>query len=155
MTPTKASLLVTYICAGLYLGLLSESGIAERMRLEKELQNLNAEVERLVVENQGLEEKERRLKNDVYALEQEARKYYLLSETAHVLKFEESISQSPEKPKVIPAATFRTAGLSGEWKEPPLFLLRFFFISFSVFLILGVYFKLKRLQPMSNHKRLN
>ncbi|MCW7490078.1 FtsB family cell division protein [Leptospira meyeri] len=154
MTPTKASLLVTYICAGLYLGLLSESGIAERMRLEKELQNLNAEVERLVVENQGLEEKERRLKNDAYALEQEARKYYLLSETAHVLKFEESISHAAEKPKVLPAS-LRTAGLSGEWKEPPLFLLRFFFISFSVFLILGVYFKLKRLQPMSNHKRLN
>ncbi|PJZ82503.1 FtsB family cell division protein [Leptospira meyeri] len=154
MTPTKASLLVTYICAGLYLGLLSESGIAERMRLEKELQNLNAEVERLVVENQGLEEKERRLKNDAYALEQEARKYYLLSETAHVLKFEESISLAPEKPKVLPAS-LRTASLSGEWKEPPLFLLRFFFISFSVFLILGVYFKLKRLQPMSNHKRLN
>lgn len=154
MTPTKASLLVTYICAGLYLGLLSESGIAERMRLEKELQNLDAEVERLVVENQGLEEKERRLKNDAYALEQEARKYYLLSETAHVLKFEESISLAPEKPKVLPAS-LRTASLSGEWKEPPLFLLRFFFISFSVFLILGVYFKLKRLQPMSNHKRLN
>ncbi|TGL90518.1 septum formation initiator [Leptospira congkakensis] len=154
MTPSKASLLVTYICAGLYLGLLSESGIAERMRLEKELQNLNAEVERLVVENQGLEEKERRLKNDAYALEQEARKYYLLSETAHVLKFEESISRTAEKPKVLPA-TLRTAGLSADWKEPPLFLLRFFFISFSVFLILGVYFKLKRLQPMSNHKRLN
>ncbi|MCG6144616.1 septum formation initiator family protein [Leptospira bandrabouensis] len=154
MTPTRASLLVTYICAGLYLGLLSESGIAERMRLEKELSNLNAEVERLVVENQGLEEKERRLKNDVYALEQEARKYYLLSETAHVLKFEETHSPGKEKPKVIPT-NLRTAGLSGEWKEPPLFLLRFFFISFSVFLVLGVYFKLKRLQPMSNHKRLN
>ncbi|TGL37402.1 FtsB family cell division protein [Leptospira perdikensis] len=154
MTPSKASLLVTYICAGLYLGLLSESGIAERMRLEKELQNLNAEVERLVVENQGLEEKERRLKNDAYALEQEARKYYLLSETAHVLKFEESISHTTEKPKVLPA-TLHTAGLSADWKEPPLFLLRFFFISFSVFLILGVYFKLKRLQPMSNDKRLN
>ncbi|PJZ45213.1 FtsB family cell division protein [Leptospira brenneri] len=155
MTPTKASLLVTYICAGLYLGLLSESGIAERMRLEKELQNLNAEVERLVVENQGLEEKERRLKNDAYALEQEARKYYLLSETAHVLKFEEMPS-SPvsQKSKTLPAG-LRTAGLSGEWKEPPLFLLRFFFISFSVFLILGVYFKLKRLHPMSNDKRLN
>ncbi|EMJ86420.1 FtsB family cell division protein [Leptospira meyeri] len=154
MTPTKASLLVMYICAGLYLGLLSESGIAERMRLEKELQNLNAEVERLVVENQGLEEKERRLKNDAYALEQEARKYYLLSETAHVLKFEEMPSPLTQKTKALPAS-LHTAGLGGEWKEPPLFLLRFFFISFSVFLILGVYFKLKRLQPMSNHKRLN
>ncbi|EMY60957.1 FtsB family cell division protein [Leptospira terpstrae] len=154
MTPTKASLLVTYICAGLYLGLLSESGIAERMRLEKELQSLNAEVERLVVENQGLEEKERRLKNDAYALEQEARKYYLLSETAHVLKFEEMPSLSTQKSKALPSP-IRTAGLGGEWKEPPLFLLRFFFISFSVFLILGVYFKLKRLPHTSKQERLN
>ncbi|TGM80666.1 FtsB family cell division protein [Leptospira bouyouniensis] len=154
MTATKASLLLTYVCACLYLGLLSESGVAERMRLEKELINLNAEVERLVVENQGLEEKERRLKNDAYALEQEARKYYLLSETAHVLKFEEFPESAAAKTKVLPTQ-LRAAGFGGEWKEPPLFLLRFFFISFSVFLILGVYYKLKRLPHTSNQKRLN
>ncbi|PJZ37162.1 septum formation initiator [Leptospira levettii] len=154
MTATKASLLLTYVCACLYLGLLSESGVAERMRLEKELMNLNAEVERLEVENQGLEEKERLLKNDAYALEQEARKYYLLSETAHVLKFEEFPEKTGAKPKALPTS-IREAGLGGEWKEPPLFLLRFFFISFSVFLILGVYYKLKRLPHTSNQKRLN
>lgn len=148
MTPFRAASIVTYLTALFFTVVLSDSGLAERLKLEKNLQKVSEEVERLVLENQSLEEKERRLKSDVYALEKEARKYYLLSENAHILKFA-APKELEEKSKISEAK------LSPEWKEPPLFLLRFFYIAFSVFLILGVYWKLKGLPSMSNPKRLN
>jgi hypothetical protein len=148
MTPFRAASIVAYLTALFFVAVLSESGLAERLKLQKELQQANQEVERLVLENQGLEEKERRLKSDAYALEKEARKYYLLSENAYVLKFE----QPKEADK---SGKLARAEIAPEWKEPPLFLIRFFYLAFSVFLVLGVYWKLKGLPSMSNPKRLN
>ncbi|MCZ8342901.1 MAG: septum formation initiator family protein [Leptospira sp.] len=148
MSPFRAASIVAYLSSLFFVAVLSESGLAERLRLEKELKQTNEEVDRLVLENQGLEEKERRLKSDAYALEKEARKYYLLSENAYVLKF--------ESPKEIEnSGKLARAELGPEWKEPPLFLIRFFYIAFSVFLVLAVYWKLKGLPSMSNGKRLN
>ncbi len=154
MTPLKAALSISYLCVLFYCLVLSTSGIAERQILEKEYLRISEEVERLSIENQVLEEKEKRLQNDEYALEQEARKYYLLSENAHVLKFEESKSLKEEEKKLpMPKAAGLEVNLS--LKEPPLFLLRFFYLTFSVFLCLGIYWKLKSLPPTSNPKRLN
>ncbi len=152
MTPLKASIAIAYVCSIFYCVVLSTSGLAERRLLEKEFIQISSEVERLSVENSVLEEREKRLQNDAYALEKEARKYYLLSESAHVLKFVEVKTQTVDSNHVPKAADIR---LDMSVKEPPLFLLRFFYLSFSVFLCLGVYFKLKRLPPMSKHKTLN
>ena len=152
MNPLKASLLIAYVCTIFYSVVLSTSGLAERRLLEKEFKQVSDEVERLAVENQVLEEREKRLQNDAYALEKEARKYYLLSENAHVLKFVEKKSQTVDTNHLPKAADLR---LNLSVKEPPLFLLRFFYFTFSVFLCLGVYFKLKSLPPQSKPKRLN
>jgi cell division protein FtsB len=152
MNPLKASLAIAYVCAIFYTVVLSTSGLAERRLLEKEFKQVNDEVERLSVENQVLEEREKRLQNDAYALEKEARKYYLLSENAHVLKFVEVKTQTIDSNHIPKAADLR---IHLSVKEPPLFLLRFFYLSFSVFLCLGVYFKLKSLPPTSKAKRLN
>jgi hypothetical protein len=152
MNPLKAALSIAYVCSIFYCVVLSTSGIAERRLLEREFQQIADEVERLAVENQVLEEREKRLQNDAYALEKEARKYYLLSENAHVLKFVERKTQTVDSNNIPKAADLR---INISVKEPSLFLLRFFYFSFSVFLCLGVYFKLKSLPPTSNPKRLN
>ncbi|MDF3820130.1 septum formation initiator family protein [Leptospira sp. 96542] len=149
MTPARASFVVFYLSALFYVFVLSGAGLAERMKLNKELDRVTGEVERLILENQGLEEKERRLKNDSYALEKEARKYYLLSENAYVLKFEDPILPVGEEKGRI-----QKANVQAELSVPPLSLIRFFYLSFSVFLVLGVYWKLKRLPHTSNSKRL-
>ncbi|GBF49094.1 septum formation initiator [Leptospira ryugenii] len=146
MKAGKASLLVGYLCTLFYAVVLSSSGLAEQRLLAKEHQKISEEVERLAIENQVLEEREKRLQNDSYALEKEARKYYLLSESSRVIKFVEAMSAkelSPSGPKAAQVS------LQMKMTEPPLFVLRFFYISFSVFLCLGVYFKLKSLPPQS------
>ncbi|BDA78882.1 hypothetical protein LPTSP3_g18120 [Leptospira kobayashii] len=153
MTPIKAALAICYLCTVFYCLVLSSSGMAERKALEKEFTKVAEEVERLAIENQVLEEKEKRLQNDSYALEKEARKYYLLSENAHVIKFEETKLAKDEA--VSKTAKLANLNSNLSLKEPPLFLLRFFYLSFSVFLCLGVYWKLKSLPPQSKGKRLN
>ncbi|MDZ4726752.1 MAG: septum formation initiator family protein [Leptospira sp.] len=153
MNPLKASLAIAYICSVFYCVVLSTSGLAERRLLELKFQQISEEVERLSVENLVLEEREKLLQNDAYALEKEARKYYLLSENAHVIKFVDEKSKLTSEFQKLPKTADLRINLS--LKEPPLFLLRFFYLAFSVFLCVGVYFKLKSLPPTSKPKRLN
>lgn len=72
-----------------YLFVFSGTGIVERKKLEAMELELDLEIEKLQTENKRLEEKEKLLRDDSYALEKEARKYYFLSEDAHVIKFQE------------------------------------------------------------------
>lgn len=128
-------------CMGLYFALLSKTGYIERERLEKKFLNLQAEVDKLSLENKALANKEFRLQNGEIAIETEGRKYYLLSEKAKILKF---VEPSKEKKKLLLAAYIPNNKATVETSTPPIEILRVFFLSFSVFLSIGVFFLLKK-----------
>ena len=86
-----------FIVIGLvYFIFLSHSGMLEQKFLESRINNIKLDIERLEVENRNLKEKYRIIKDDNVALEMEARKFYLLSENAYVIKFKESTVQQKE-----------------------------------------------------------
>ncbi len=121
-----------------YLVFLSDSGFVERASWEAEERALDSVLERLTIENLALEEKERMLKNDSYALEKEAKKYYFLSENAQVLKFQEPKS-------TLPKEEFQTKAKEPKEETSALPFYRAAFFTFQVFLWLGMVWKWKGL----------
>lgn len=89
-TRMKSMMFLFAFSALVYFVLLSKTGYLEKSLLKKRINNAVLEVERLQIENKNLLVKQTLLKNDESILAMEARKYYLLSENAHILKFKEA-----------------------------------------------------------------
>jgi len=128
----------------IYSVLLGANGIIERRTLEKRLNILREEVERLETENMNLEAKRKILREDENALAREARRYYLLSEDSKVLKFKEAVTnESSDRlfASGLPAANVKKK----ETKEdlPPLNMLKFFYIVGAGSILIGVFMKFK------------
>ncbi|MCE9499947.1 MAG: septum formation initiator family protein [Leptospira sp.] len=142
----KTIALLTFLMSGVYFCLLSRSGILEKSDLEARLRVLKLDVERLENENASLEAKHKLLKNDDVALAMEARKYYLLSENANVLKFRETAG----KPSAETVLASRFTNISPfkvkqiKSPVPPMSIFRFFYITAGIFICIGVFIKLKK-----------
>ena len=116
-----------------YFLFLGKTGWIEQRDLDLRIHKLQLEVERLHVENRNLNTKKNLLKNDSSILEMEARKYYLLSENAHVLKFREQETGKQQK-KLLAAGNlsfniFRTESKKEE--IPSILLYRILYVFFS------------------------
>ena len=127
-----------------YFLLLSKTGHLEQNQLKKRLELAKLEVERLQVENKNLLVKQTLLKNDESILAMEARKYYLLSENANILKFKEAGVSKKEKNVVsASSASFNIFQEKSKKDDFPLMMLyRFFYISVSLIAGIWVFFKL-------------
>jgi hypothetical protein len=129
----------------LYFALLGNSGVIERKSLEQRLENLKAEVERLETENRFLTERQRLLANDEKALASEARKFYLLSENAKVLKFRElkevDSGNSALYASGIPSNS--PVKLKSENQIPPIKILRVIYFLTAASILIGAFFKWK------------
>ncbi|PJZ68385.1 septum formation initiator [Leptospira perolatii] len=138
----KLFYLLVFFASLFYFLILGESGLVVRSQMEKSLSELRLDVERLEYENRQLEERQKLLLDDKIALEREARKYYLLSESAHIIKFREPEPRSEIKPVLASRLIALKAGK--DLPVPPIQLLRFFYVSFVAFLFIGVFRKLRR-----------
>ncbi|WP_167884825.1 FtsB family cell division protein [Leptospira fluminis] len=125
-----------------YFTILGESGLVVRSTLETNLSELHLDVERLEYENRQLEERQKLLRDDKVALEREARRYYLLSENAHIIKFKEAEPRSENRPVLASRLIALRAGK--DLPVPPIQLIRFFYVSFVAFVCIGVFRKLRK-----------
>ncbi|MDI7211138.1 septum formation initiator family protein [Leptospira santarosai] len=126
-----------------YFIVLGESGVVVRSQLEESLSSLQLDVERLTYENRQLEEKQKILKNDQAALEREARRFYLLSENAHIVKFRETSSDN-EQLKPVLAARLNAFRPGKQFPVPPIHFIRIFYAIFSSFTCIGVFIKMRK-----------
>lgn len=128
----------------LYSAVLGSNGILERRTLENRLTILKEEVERLETENMNLEAKRKFLRDDEAALSREARKYYLLSEDAKVIKFKEEIStESSERLFASGLPSSHLKKKSTKENLPPVNMLKFFYIIGAGAILIGVFMKFK------------
>jgi cell division protein FtsB len=128
----------------LYSAVLGSNGILERRMLENRLNILREEVERLETENMNLEAKRKFLRDDEAALAREARKYYLLSEDAKVIKFKEEISaESNDRLFASGLPSSHLKKKNAKENLPPVNMLKFFYIIGAGAILIGVFMKFK------------
>lgn len=139
----KTILFLGFLSFFTYQLLLGNKGYLEREELRKTLEGAKFELEKTTEENKNLRERKKINLDESRLLEKEARKYYLMRSDSHILKFwEENMSnESEDRDKKNFWNRLTEDGLSGE-KIPPLDVLRVFHISFSIFLLILVYWKL-------------
>jgi cell division protein FtsB len=128
-----------------YQILLGSRGYLEREALKKELAQTQFELDRLQEENQVLLERKKINLDETKLLEKEARKYYLVRKDSHIIKFldlEGSSNDWEERDQRNFWKRLWESRTKGE-KIPPLDVLRAFHISFSVFLCLSAFIKLR------------
>ena len=128
----------------LYSAVLGSNGLLERRILESRLNTLREEVERLETENMNLEAKKKFLRDDETALAKEARKYYLLSEDAKIIKFKETVSNESNDrlfASGLPASHFKKKDTKDQL--PPVDMLKFFYIVGAGAILIGVFMKFK------------
>ncbi|WP_208744080.1 FtsB family cell division protein [Leptospira andrefontaineae] len=138
----KLFILLLFLSGMFYFTVLGESGLVVRSTLETSLSSLRLDVERLEYENRQLEERQKLLRDDKVALEKEARKYYLLSENAQIIKFREPEPKAENRP--VLASRLIALRADRDMPVPPIQLLRFFYVSFVAFVFIGVFRKLRR-----------
>ncbi|MCC5816545.1 MAG: septum formation initiator family protein [Leptospira sp.] len=140
----KTVLFLIFLSFLSYQILLGNKGYLEREELKKSLTQAQFELERIQEENKNLSERKKINLDESRLLEKEARKYYLMRSDSHILKFlqEEGSNESEDRDKKNFWKRLMEDGPSGE-KIPPLDVLRVFHISFSIFLILGVYWRMR------------
>lgn len=129
----------------LYIALLGNAGLLERNIMENRLKSLRMEVEKLDNENQNLEAKKRLLKDDSLAMEREARKYFILSENAKIIKFKENVKEESNErlfASELPTNQFKKR--QGTENLPPLGVLKAFYFIAASAIIIGVFIKLNR-----------
>ncbi|MBW0434362.1 septum formation initiator [Leptospira yasudae] len=139
---TKVFWFSCFLAGLFYFIVLGESGIVVRSQLEETLASLQLDVERLAYENRQLEEKQKILKNDQAALEREARRFYLLSENAHIVKFREISNSSELKP--ILASRLNAFRPGKQFPVPPIHFIRIFYAIFASFTCIGVFIKMRK-----------
>ena len=128
----------------LYSAVLGSNGLLERRILESRLNTLREEVERLETENMNLEAKKKFLRDDETALAKEARKYYLLSEDAKIIKFKETVSNESNDrlfASGLPASHFKKKDTKDQL--PPVDMLKFFYIVGAGAILIGVFMKFR------------
>lgn len=127
-----------------YQFLLGKTGYLERKELKKSLEQEKFEWERVEEENRNLTERKKINLDESRLLEKEARRYYLMRKDSHIIKFmeEEPSKDTEELDKKNFWKRIWERRVSGE-KIPPLDILRVFHISFTLFLLLGVFRILK------------
>ncbi|MFQ3856492.1 septum formation initiator family protein [Leptospira kirschneri] len=140
--PMKVFLFSCFFSGLFYFIVLGESGIVVRSQLEESLASLQLDIERLSYENRQLEEKQKILKNDQVALEREARRFYLLSENAHIVKFRETENRSELKP--VLASRLNAFRPGKQFPVPPIHFIRIFYAIFSSFICIGVFIKMRK-----------
>jgi len=125
-----------------YFIFLSHSGLLEQKYLNSRISSLRLDIERLEVENHNLKEKFRIIKDDSVALEMEARKFYLLSENAHVIKFMEK--RVKEDRKVL-AENRIQLGYPLQFKPDvdAITVIRYFYLGFAAMAGLGLMIRMK------------
>jgi cell division protein FtsB len=134
--------LISYLSYQLLLG---SRGYLEREELRKELAQTQFELDRLQEENHILLERKKINLDETQLLEKEARKYYLVRKDTHIIKFldlDESSNDWEDRDQRNFWKRLWESRVKIE-KVPPLDVLRVFHISFSIFLCLGVYLKLR------------
>ncbi|NCN09804.1 MAG: septum formation initiator family protein [Leptospira sp.] len=138
---TFAILLISYLS---YQILLGEKGYFERRQLKLELAKVQFEVDRLEEEKKNLLERKKMSSVDSILLEKEARRYYFLRKDSQILKFKEQDGSNLREEKE-PQELWNQIKESRleKGKIPPLDVLRVFHISFSLFLCIGVFWKLR------------
>lgn len=139
---------------------MGAKGYLEREELRKNLAQAQWELERLEEEYRNLQERKKIHLDVSQLLEKEAKRYYLVRGDSQILKF-------------IDYGGSGHLGTSPQWegkdektfwkrlwenrmqadKIPPLDVLRVFHVSFSFFLCLGVYFKLRSYWQDAQDKR--
>lgn len=139
---TKVFWFSCFLAGLFYFIVLGESGIVVRSQLEESLASLQLDVERLAYENRQLEEKQKILKNDQVALEREARRFYLLSENAHIVKFRETENSSELKP--VLASRLNAFRPGKQFPVPPIHFIRIFYAIFASFTCIGVFIKMRK-----------
>ncbi|PJZ54901.1 septum formation initiator family protein [Leptospira adleri] len=139
---TKVFWFSCFLSGLFYFIVLGESGIVVRSQLEESLASLQLDVERLSYENRQLEEKQRILKNDQVALEREARRFYLLSENAQIIKFRETENVSELKP--VLASRLNAFRPGKQFPVPPIQFIRIFYAIFASFTCIGVFIKMRK-----------
>ncbi len=142
---TLGILLISYLSYHLLLG---EKGYFERKKLYLELEKIQFEVEQLDEENKNLLVRKKMRSNDSVLLEKEASKYYFLRKDSQILKFKDEDGSNPleeANDQDLWNRILESRMESG--RIPPLEVLRVFHISFSIFLCIGVFWKL-RIQKM-------
>ena len=128
----------------LYSAVLGSNGLLERRILESRLNTLREEVERLETENMNLEAKKKFPRDDETALAKEARKYYLLSEDAKIIKFKETVSNESNDrlfASGLPASHFKKKDTKDQL--PPVDMLKFFYIVGAGAILIGVFMKFR------------
>ena len=128
----------------LYSAVLGSNGLLERRILESRLNTLREEVERLETENMNLEAKKKFLRDDETALAKEARKYYLLSEDAKIIKFKETVSNESNDrlfASGLTASHFKKKDTKDQL--PPVDMLKFFYIVGAGAILIGVFMKFR------------
>jgi phage repressor protein C with HTH and peptisase S24 domain len=112
--------------------------------LKLELAKVQFEVDRLEEEKKNLLERKKMSSVDSILLEKEARRYYFLRKDSQILKFKEQDGSNLREEKE-PQELWNQIKESRleKGKIPPLDVLRVFHISFSLFLCIGVFWKLR------------
>ncbi|WCL48033.1 hypothetical protein [Leptospira sp. GIMC2001] len=138
-----ASLFLILISYSSYQALLGSKGYMERLELEKKLAQLNFEVERLEFEQSHLIEKKKSNIRDSNFLNRETDGNFS-EKSSQVLKFRDlELSNDSEETDTREFWLRLWESRTKEEKIPPLDVLRVFHISFSFFLCIGVFLKLK------------
>ncbi len=138
---TFTIILISYLS---YQILLGDKGYFERRQLSLELEKIQFEVDRLEEEKNNLLERQKMSSVDSILLEKEARRYYFLRKDSQILKFkEEDGSNLPVEKETQELWNQIKESRFQNGKIPPLDVLRVFHISFSLFLCIGVFWKLR------------
>jgi cell division protein FtsB len=152
----KTVLFLIFLSFLSYQVLLGNKGYLEREELRKSLAQAQFELERIQEENKNLSERKKINLDESRLLEKEARKYYLMRSDSHILKFlqEDGSNESEDRDRKNFWKRLMQDGLTGE-KIPPLDVLRVFHISFSIFLILGVYWRMRSENEIDDSSNLS
>ena len=140
--------LLFFALSSIYFLFFSDSGILERARLQTKIKKLELDIERLEIENSNLQTKQKKLLTDEKVLSMEARKFYLLSKDARIIKYADSNnddngSNSGLFASQLPNESSYNKKLS-QHLEPPKMVLKLFYIITSIFLGVGFYLKFNK-----------
>lgn len=130
---------------GLYVSILGSHGLVERRNLEKKLNSLREEVDKLEVEHYTLTQKERFFSKEDSALSSEKARHFLLDGETHLIKFKEVIEIEDENQILAAHVPISHLNHKESKKESnSLQIIKIFYLMGAGFIGVAVFLKMKR-----------